>query len=130
MSEEHTWGIDATRREQTIAQVREGMQVVDVHGEELGTVEFVKMGDPEAATTRGSAQPSNDLVEIVAEAFTGGEPELPEPKRAQLLRYGFIKIDGPDFSDTDRYVRSDRIREVSADTVFLTVSKEQLPSEE
>lgn len=33
-----------------MAQAREGMRVVDAAGEEIGTVENLKMGDPEATT--------------------------------------------------------------------------------
>jgi hypothetical protein len=58
------------------------------------------------------------------------EPDVPGPLRAQLLRYGFVKVDGPGLTDTDRYVRSDRIASVSGDTVTLSVSKDRLAEEE
>jgi hypothetical protein len=130
MQEEHTWDTGATQRTRAIEQVREGMTVVDATGEELGTVELVRMGDPQAVTTRGNVRQTNDLMEIVAKVFTGAEPSLSEAKREQLVRYGFIKIDGPGLTDTDRYVRSDKIREVSGETVVLAVSKDQLPTED
>ncbi len=40
------------------------------------------------------------------------------------------KVDGPGFTDTDRYVRADVIRAVSDDTVILSVRKDQLPKED
>jgi hypothetical protein len=130
MNEERRWNEETTQRDRAIEQVYEGMAVVDSAGEELGKVEFVKMGDPNAATTRGNVRPSSGLVEVVREAFAGDEPDLPAAKREQLLRYGYIKIDGPGLTDTDRYVRSDRIGGVTDDRVILTVTKAQLPSED
>lgn len=113
-----------------IAMVREGMTVQDVTGEELGTVERVKMGDPDAATTRGSAnQRDAPIVDIVASAFGAGD-DVPEPKRSQLLRYGFIRIDGAGLLDADRFIRADKIKHVAGDTVTLAVSKQQLLTEQ
>ena len=107
--------------------VREGMKVVDLTGETVGTVEYLRMGDPEAATTAGNDFKDPGLLGHLALAFGDErEPDVPEPKRSQLQRYGFIKIDGPGWTDTDRYVRSDRIESVSGETVTLSVSKDQL----
>ena len=115
-----------------IELVRDGMTVVDVAGEEVGEVEYVQMGDPQAATTEGNEQGEPGLLGNVANAVFGDErePDVPGPLRAQLLRYGFVKVDGPGLTDTDRYVRSDRIASVSGDTVTLSVSKDRLVTEE
>ena len=94
-------------RAELIDQVREGMTVVDVAEERLGTVAYVRRGAPRAAATPASG---ND-----------DEPALPEPERSELVRCGFIKIEGPDLSDADRYVKGDRIAAVSGDTVRLTL---------
>ncbi len=48
------------------------------------------------------------------------EPDVPEPLRSQLLRTGFIKVDGSGLADADRYIGADRISEVSGATVRLT----------
>lgn len=113
-----------------IAMVQEGMTVRDATGEELGTVERVKMGNPDTATTRGSTnQRDTPLVDIVASAFGAGD-DVPEPKRSQLLRYGFIRIDGAGLMDSDRFVRADKIKQVAGDTVMLAVSKDQLLTEQ
>jgi hypothetical protein len=113
-----------------LARVCEGMPVVDAIGQEIGTVEYVKMGNPDTATARGSTQVSTDPVTEIAAAVFGGEADVPEPKRSQLLRYGFIRIDGSGLSDTDRFVRSDKIRDVVDDTVRLTISRDQLVAEQ
>jgi len=119
----------ATQPVRAIERVREGMRVVDAAGQEVGKVELVRMGDPQAVTPRGNVRAASGLVDALAEVFAGDEPSIPEAKRQQLLRMGFIKIDGPDLADTDRYVRSDEIRDVSGDTVTLAVTRDQLPAE-
>ncbi len=119
--------------ERSMERVQEGMTVVDLGNEKVGKVEYVQFGDPQAATTEG-----NDLVRpaggILGEAALGvlgdeREPDVDEPLRSQLLRYGFIKVDGPGLTGTDRYVRSDLVGNVSEDTVTLKVSKDELPKE-
>lgn len=116
---------------QPIERVREGMTVLDAAGERLGTVAYLKMGDPEAATTQG-----NEARGTMAGAVLGGdegepgapgvaglgvrEPNVPEPLRTQLMRVGFLRLDAPHLkNEVDRYVPGDRIRDVSGDTVRL-----------
>jgi sporulation protein YlmC with PRC-barrel domain len=112
-----------------LAQV--GMTVVDAAGEPIGRVAEVAMGDAGAATAQGNEPGEPTLLGRLGMALVGDrrEPMVPEPKRSQLLRCGFVKVDGygPDLLDTDRYVRSDLIAGVASDTVTLTVRKEALP---
>ncbi len=111
---------------QIIAQVRPGMTVVDATGEELGTVDYVRMGDPGAATVGADLPADPGFFEAI---FAGhSEPDLPEPLRSRLLRLGFIKIDGAGWIDTDRYVTADFIDRVSGDTVTLTATKHSILS--
>lgn len=112
-----------------VSMVREGMTVHDAMGNNLGTVERVKMGDPEAATTRGSIAPQAGGFVVEALNAMFGDIDVPEPKRSQLLRYGFIRIDGSGLTDTDSFVRGDKIRQVVGNTVLLSVTKEQLLKE-
>ncbi len=112
-----------------LKRVRTGMRVVDVAGNEIGTVDDVKLGNPEAATTRGSGSAPTDPVTAFAASVFGFEADVPEPKRSQLLRYGYVKIDGAGLGDSDRYVRGDRVRDVSDDTVILSVGKDRLIGE-
>ena len=115
-----------------IELVREGMDVIDAAGKKIGKVEALKMGDPEAATTQGEEVDTGGLIGNVARAFWPNEtePDVPEPLRAQLVRYGFIKVDGEGLFDTDRYVRADLIDGVTEDQVRLKVTKAQLPHED
>ena len=112
-----------------IERVRNGMRVVDADGRELGEVAYVQMGDPEAATTQGTGPATTNIVDAFVNV-TGGEPDLPEPLRSRFLRHGFVKVDGPDLADTDRYVRGDQIAAGGGDVVTLTVLREELAVEE
>jgi hypothetical protein len=102
-----------------IELVREGMRVVDAAGDEVGRVRFVKLGDPEAVTTQG---------EQVDPAFRDddGEPLVPPPLRARLLRLGFVKIDAKGLFKPDRYAAATDIARVHGDTVHLAVKQDQL----
>ena len=119
---------DSTRA-QLIERVRPGMKVVDAGGRAVGEVAYVQMGDPEAATTQGAETAATNVLEAFV-AIGESEPDVAEPLRSQLLRYGFVKVDGPDLADTDRYVRSDRIARVEGDVVTVDVPAELLPKEE
>jgi hypothetical protein len=114
-----------------IESVHDGMTVIDAAGNKVGSVAYVQMGDPEAVTTKGNDLGDPGLIGDIAIAAFGDErePDVPEPKRSQLLRYGFIKVDGPGLFDHDRYVRSDLIESVSQDTVTLTVHQDRLVGE-
>jgi hypothetical protein len=101
-----------------IERVQPGMTVVDRAGRELGKVEDLKMGDPGAETTQGnerSPQPVPSLGWLLGER----EPDVPEPFYSELLRVGYIKVDGPGFVADDRYVPADRIVGVDGDTVTV-----------
>jgi hypothetical protein len=91
-----------------IDRVREGMIVVDAAGEELGIVAYVRRSGSQAVTTEATAD-------------TEHEPKGPEPERSELVRSGFIKVDGSVLAGAERYVKSDRIAEVSGNTVRLTL---------
>jgi hypothetical protein len=106
-----------------LQQIRIGMQVVDYTGNDLGKVELVELPNADTAAVDANRQTTTGLGGALKE--TALEPVVPEPRRSELIRYGFIKIDNPDLGDINRYVRSDQIREVSGDTVKLAVIQEQ-----
>jgi hypothetical protein len=115
---------------QILEQVHQGMNVVDAAGDDLGKVDYVKMGDPKAVTVDSIPPGEGGLMEDVAEAFGAeDEPKVGPTIRARLLRFGYFKIDGKGWIDTDRYVPSDKIADVSGDTVRLSVTKDGLPQE-
>jgi len=110
-----------------ISMAREGMEVVDSTGDRIGTVDSIKQGDPQAATTAGqttgASEPFGDVGDVVFGAGDG--PDLDEPLRGELLRGGYLKIDGTGWFGSDRYVRADQIADVSGETVTLSVAKDE-----
>ena len=119
-------------RTDPIGRVQEGMHVIDSSGEDIGRVELISMGDPEASTTAGNEDRGRPgLLGDVADALGGErEPDVPEPLRSRLVREGYIKVDGPGLLDTDRYVPSEYVRDVSEDRVQLSVPKQRLTRED
>ena len=112
-----------------IAQVREGMTVVDAAGDQIGKVEFVKMGDPAAMTIVGEESGGGGGLLDTGGSLSGGggDPDLPEAFRNELVRVGFIKIDGKGWFGRDHYASAEQIAGVSGDTVRLSVAKDALP---
>ena len=110
--------------ESPMARIREGMRVIDATGEEIGTVEVVRMGDPQAMSLGPDAGTEDRIVEWV------DEPDLPASLRARLLRTGFIKVDVKGLFKGSRYVAAEEIDSVSGDTVTLAIAKEQMVEED
>ncbi len=89
------------------------------------------MGDPEASTTAGDQDVRGPL-NLIAEALAPNErePDVPEPLRSRLLLDGYMKVDGPDLLDTDRYVPANLVRAATDDRIHLIVGMEQLTKEQ
>jgi hypothetical protein len=99
-----------------ISQVVEGMRVFDADGQEVGVVEYVKLGDPEAITTLG-------------EETDDGEPRVAGELRERLLRLGFVKVDRKGLLKADGYVAADEIDRVQDGAVHLTVTETMMLKE-
>jgi len=115
-----------------IEMVREGMHVVDANGDQIGKVEDLMMGDPQAVTDEGNELRDTGFIGNLAEAIGGDErePDVPGPARAKLLRTGYIKVESGFFAGADRYVPADMIASVNKDTVHLRLPKDQLIKED
>ena len=117
-----------------LERVREGMTVIDDSGRQLGTVAHIRMGDPQAVTTEGEDTLSSDAAVVAAPAASPGGTsafgaavpfavqglaglDLPDQLQRELLRTGFVEVDGHELEGTERFVAGDRITDVSADTV-------------
>ena len=125
---------------QPIEQVRAGMHVLDADGAEIGTVEDVVMGDPEAETAPDEPSPAGMAFAGPAGAIPVAAPigmlgglvsgdlgaDLPDVERARLLRTGYLRINlkGP-FSG-HRFAASDEVAEVAGDEVHLSVPSARL----
>jgi hypothetical protein len=102
----------------SLENVREGMDVVDEGGRELGTVKFVKMGDPEAATAEGQTVGGrHGLMDTIADAFTGDD-DLPAEEQERLLRMGYIEVDGTGIGG-NLTIAADAVASVTDSTVRL-----------
>jgi hypothetical protein len=108
------------------------MHVVDAAGKDVGKVEDIRMGDPEAATTEGNEPRRGDsAMDLVAEAFgREAEPDVPEPLRSRLLRDGYLKLDSANLLEADRYVAAKYVRGVQEDRVQLSVARDDLIRED
>ncbi len=115
----------------TISLVQEGMRVIDAMGEDIGEVAFVKMGDPEAATLATGTLSTPDVVDALADVLGGpeGEPRVPSPLREQLLRVGYLRIDGRGLFASTWYAAADAIASITSDAVILRVTKSELPEQ-
>jgi hypothetical protein len=113
-----------------IAAVRTGMRVLDSTGREIGTVEDVKIGDPRGLTPeRQVAGETESFLDHVVESVSGPEPDVPPALAAKLIRLGYVKVDGKELVDRDRYVAADEIADVTEDMVHLSVPRNRLATE-
>jgi hypothetical protein len=92
------------------------MRVFDAFGKEVGEVEFVKLGDPEAITIRG-------------EVKDNGEPRVAGELRERLLRRGFIKVHRKGLLKSAAYAAADEIDRTRARAVHLTVTDKEMLKE-
>lgn len=107
-----------------ITAIRRGMTVVDLAGEHVGTVQLVQAGDPEAAASEGQA--AGGLVAEAKRTFRSGEPRVPAELAPQLVRVGFVKVDGRGILGRDVYVAAVQVKDVVDDVVHLGVSQTEL----
>ncbi|QYC42443.1 hypothetical protein Nocox_24200 [Nonomuraea coxensis DSM 45129] len=110
-----------------ISQVHTGMKVVDRDGKEIGTVELVKMGDPQAVTTDGQKpERGPGFVPVLSDVFRDAEPGLPPVLAARLLRTGFVKVDGRGLFARDLYVAPEQVARIEDNVVHLSTDGDSL----
>ncbi|MFY1618781.1 hypothetical protein ACTFTM_02435 [Micromonospora sp. RB23] len=113
----------------TISRITTGMPVIDVAGTEIGTVDLVQRGDPNAVTVQTpTADPGSSLDELI-EATAVEEPDVPADLAARLLHTGYLKV-STESADGAVYVPADRIGSVADGRVLLAVGMTDLPREE
>jgi hypothetical protein len=113
-----------------IAQVTAGMRVVDAGGEEVGRVDTVRLGDPNAVTVQAPAGGAGGSLADLVEAAAVEEPDVPADASARLRRVGYIKVDGHGVLRHPVYVEADQIAKVTEDVVQLSVTRFDLTREE
>jgi hypothetical protein len=119
---------------QVLTQVYEGMKVYDKAGNEIGTVEYVYLGDlTEAADEYDQGEATlfvlgdheSSLIEEFARDVALSK-RVPDTWRARLLRRGFLRINSIGLFAADRYAMPEQIASVSDDHVSLRVSCDEL----
>ncbi|MFU8850991.1 hypothetical protein ACNAW0_08415 [Micromonospora sp. SL1-18] len=117
--------------QETISRVTTGMRVIDSTGVEVGTVDLVQRGDPNAVTVQAPAgiDPGGSLDELIESAAVE-EPDVPADLAARLLRSGYLKVSTELARAGAVYVLADRITAVTDDGVRLDVPAAELPPEE
>lgn len=118
-----------------LTQVYEGMDVYDVEGEKVGTVEKVFVGGVAGENDQQGSAPATTpvpletrdetFVDDIAEAFDP-QHEIPEVVRERLLRHGFIRVEGPEIFEQEQYITPEQIASVTDDEVRLRVSRSEL----
>ncbi|WP_336057689.1 hypothetical protein [Nitratireductor sp. CH_MIT9313-5] len=115
--------------------IHKGMRVEDVHGHEIGTVEWVHLSDenPDTAQTETvTADPignerKSSFVDLILDAFR--TDEIPQVLHERMLREGFIRLDADGLFAADRYVLAEQVASVAGDCVKLNVEREALIKE-
>jgi hypothetical protein len=139
MEEAMTDNINRNNPEHGIfSQIREGMQVYDRDGKEIGKVADIRFGEgSEADLQQGLGPASAELPDTGRrETFLGdlargvaGTPEdaaETEHIRARMLRSGYIRIDTKGLFSSDRFALSEQIDSVEDDRVRLKVHYDDL----
>ncbi|WP_346537202.1 hypothetical protein [Micromonospora sp. DPT] len=119
-----------TEQQAAISRVTTGMRVIDTAGVEVGTVDLVQRGDPNAVTVQApTADPGGSLDELI-EAAAVEEPDVPADLAARLLRTGYLKVSTELARTGAVYVLADQIAAVTDGQVRLGVGVGDLPPEE
>ncbi|MEU4713018.1 hypothetical protein AB0F73_05045 [Micromonospora purpureochromogenes] len=118
-----------TEQQAAISRVTTGMRVIDTAGVEVGTVDLVQRGDPNAVTVQApTADPGGSLDELI-ESAAAEEPDVPADLAARLLRTGYLKVSTELARTGAVYVLADQIAAVDGQ-VRLAVGVGDLPAEE
>ncbi|MEV6816525.1 hypothetical protein [Micromonospora sp. NPDC051296] len=114
----------------TVSRVNTGMRVVDSAGIDVGTVDLVQRGDPNAVTVQAPvADPGSSLDELIESAAVE-EPDVPADLAARLLRTGYLKVSTDLVPTGAVYVLADQIATISENQVLLNTPATALPPED
>ena len=96
-----------------LANVQKGMQVIDLHGANVGMVEQVYQGLP-----RGDQRVTDTKQVVAIEQEVFGGDQLPGMLRTRLLEQGFIRA-------ADRYLMPEQIDRIEGNQIYLRVPLDQ-----
>lgn len=127
---------DTTHEHSILESIHEGMHVLDANSTDLGTVDYVYLGETssiaetgkEPATINPNVDGSDQFVGMVQRAF--GKQDLPEELRERLMQNGFIHVNVPGLMSHNRFVLPDQITMVTDNGVVLRATRQELIKEE
>lgn len=108
--------------------VASGMLVIDVAGAEVGIVDLVQPGDPNAVTVQAATSGAGGALDEMISSVAAEEPDVPADTAARLRREGYVKVDAG--RPRAVYVEADQISAVDHEAVRLSVPAAQLTPEE
>jgi hypothetical protein len=110
----------------TLEHLREGMKVVDVDGETIGTIGLIHFGDP--AAEQLAIEPPDIAGAVITTELVRSEPKVPEPLRGNMLQLGFVRVDLKIHLRRDHhyYVVPNQIVAIDGETVSLANPKNEL----
>lgn len=109
-------------RNDLLAMIKEGMTVVDVDGDRVGTVSFVHMADLNDPDDN-PGQRDAGLLGALDDVF---DPDEDGDVTARMLREGYVKIDATGIFSDDKYIEPHEIAGVEGDTVQLRLDKDSI----
>ena len=126
---------DTTHEHSILENIHEGMRVMDANNTDLGTVDYVYLGEisstadtgKEPATIKPNLDGSEQFTNLVQRAF--GKQDLPEELRERLMQNGFIHVDVPGLMSHNRFVLPDQITMVTDQGVVLRATRQELIKE-
>lgn len=102
-----------------------GMNVVDNVGHDIGTVQDMKIGDPQAVTAEGQSPPApSTILGSVAMGLRGRMGDMPQEQADRLARMGFIRVKHGHLFGHEVYVAGDEVDRVEDNTVHLAIALE------
>lgn len=118
-----------------LTAIKEGMDVYDVQGEDMGKVDFVYFGtmqvdDSGLGVTPATGAGGPSWVERLGDILALDDTEaFPEEVAERLLHKGFIRVDAGFLSGDDRFIFPEQIAGVDEEGVHLRVEGDDLLEE-
>ena len=123
MNEEQT-GQDLPVQDRVPQHINEGMSVYDSAGEVVGTVKVIYFGGASEEAIQRVLHPEDEPAagEGVSNWNSFEADNVPKELRAQMMRQGYILIEGPDLTGVNCYIRPEQIEGVFHQEVEGTIN--------
>jgi hypothetical protein len=98
-----------------------GMDVFDVNGKRIGSVEYIYHGKDTTLTDN----PNIETLQAEMHEALGGTKDFPYPVYSRLYHYGFIRV-GRNFFQSDIFVVPQQIDDIEEASVYLNAATDAL----